>query len=221
MKLSSAAVLLAALAVPAAIELHAGCAHPSRPPAEPVVEPDERPPLPPAAGTPIGYLVDASAELELSDAQLGQLQSLNDELAGQLATDDAGMRPEPVMPPPGDRNKGRGLGFRAGGGTDGGGLRAGGFPGPAADTAHGSEGETRSYIIPADVVTRVYRARARHIREAIAKAFALFEPAQRTTAQRVLVDHGVNPDTGEVRGGDPGTTKLEDPKLGQPLPTER
>src|ERR1044071_4040482 len=101
MKPGLAAVLAVALAVPGGLGFQLGCGHPApRTPVDPVVEPDEHPPLPPASGTPIGYLVDASAELKLSDSQLGKLQAINDDLAGKLATADAEMRPEPVQPPP-------------------------------------------------------------------------------------------------------------------------
>jgi hypothetical protein len=44
---------------------------------------------------------------------------------------------------------------------------------------------------------------------------------QQALARQVLVDHGVDLDTGQVRASDPGTPKLADPKPGQPLPTEQ
>lgn len=225
MKLGSAAVIAVALAASAGLGLSPGCSHvQSRPPPEPVVDPDDRPPLPPAAGTPIGFLVDDAGELQLTDDQLSKLRALNDDLAGKLAVDDSGMIAEPVDPPKKqDPNKGRGLGFRASGGTDNGASAAGGgYPNLGTGANTGDDGPTTTkMVIPAEVVTRVYRSRAKHIREAIASAMTLFDRKQQQTARRVLVDHGVDPDTGQVQGGEPGQQKLEDPKPGQPLPRER
>jgi len=118
MKLAPAAVIVVALGPLAGSGLSLGCSHEARPPAEPV-QPDERPPLPPAAGTPIGHLVDDAGELKLSDDQLDKLRAINDELAGQLTVDDSEMRPDPVATSPQD-DKPRGLGFRASGQQPGG-----------------------------------------------------------------------------------------------------
>jgi hypothetical protein len=226
MKLGSAAVLVVALAVPGLLSLglSSGCGATSRPPAEPIIEPDEHPPLPPAAGTPIGFLVDDAGELKLSDDQLGKLRTINEELATQLASDDGEMRPEPVAPKK-DDGKGRGLGFHAGGSQQGyGGMQAGTPPGqlpPGTGASTDPQGDgQREYVIPAATVNHVYQMRARHVRAAIDRALKLLDGGQQVIAKRVLVDHGVNLDTGEVRGGDPGTQKLEDPKLGKPLPRE-
>src|SRR5215813_1320329 len=78
-------VLVLAVAL-AGFELGLGCSHDPKPA---VVEPAGPPPLPPASGTPIGYLVDDAGELKLSDEQLTKLKAIDDELAGKLATLDA------------------------------------------------------------------------------------------------------------------------------------
>lgn len=223
MKLGSAAVLAVALAASGGLGSQIGCSHvQSRPPPEPVVDPDEHPPLPPASGTPIGFLVDEAGTLQLSDDQLSKLRVINDDLAGKLAVDDSGMVPEPVDPPKKqDPNKGRGLGFRASGSQDNSNLAGGGVPGMGTGASTEDGPTTTKMVIPADVVTRVYRSRAKHIREAIATAMKMFDRKQQQVAQRVLVDHGVNPETGEVQGGEPGQKKLEEPKPGQPLPREK
>jgi hypothetical protein len=224
MKPGLAAVLAVALALPGGLGSQLGCSHPTpREPVDPVVDPDERPPLPPASGTSIGFLVDDVAELKLSDDQLGKLRAINDELATQLAIDDGDMKPEPVQPAKKDDNKGRGLGFRAGGSQEGFGGYTGGFPNAprtAGQTGTEDQGGSRQYVIPASTVNKVYQARARHTLAAIKRALGLLDASQQTIAKRVLVDHGVNLDTGEVQGGDPGEKKLEDPKPGQPLPRE-
>jgi hypothetical protein len=80
---------------------------------------------------------------------------------------------------------------------------------------------TTQYAVPAETVTRVFRARARNVKDAIGRALALLDVGQRVIAKRVLVDHGVNLENGDVSRGEPGAAKLEDPKLGQPLPREQ
>src|SRR5258705_12124548 len=110
MKLGPAAIVVVVLGAPAGVGLSAGCSRQGPPPAQP----SEPPPLPPPSGTPIGLLVDDAAELKLTDDQLDKLKALSDELAGQLASDDSGLHPDPV-PASQREEKGRGLGYRAGG----------------------------------------------------------------------------------------------------------
>jgi len=214
-------VLAAALAACAA--LGTGCNHEARP--APLVEPDEHPPLPPASGTPIGYLVDASGELALSDEQLTKLKAIDDDLANRLATLDSIVRSAgaPVPPPDDDGKKGRGLGFRAGGAqvdpTSGaGGARGGGqqtFPGASTGNAGGkSGGNSRPTAedpdLPGRRTTSAERAtilarapdeRAYDIRKAVASALAMMNRAQQQTARKLLTDHGIDPDTGQTAGG--------------------
>jgi hypothetical protein len=212
MKIGSAAIIVGALAALAGPGLDLGCSHEARP----AVQPDEHPPLPPASGTPIGHLVDDAGELKLSDDQLHKLQAIGDELAGQLAADDSEMRPEPVGPAP-DSDKPRGLGVRAGG-KERGGPPIGDerFP-RSAGTGDRASGQT---MIPASTVNHVYQQRAHHVRDAIRRALGLLDAEQQVIARRVLTEHGVDPDTGEAGNDNPGTSKLADPKLGQPLPRE-
>src|SRR5215831_15544578 len=79
-------LVLAAAVVLAGFELGLGCSHDPKPT---VVEPAGPPPLPPASGTPIGYLVDDAGELKLSDEQLTKLKAIDDDLAAKLAVLDA------------------------------------------------------------------------------------------------------------------------------------
>jgi hypothetical protein len=102
----------------------------------------------------------------------------------------------------------------AGGGAGG---RAAGFPG--GNTGDGAS--SGQIIIPAATVNHVNQQRARHVRDAIRRALGLLDAGQQATARRVLTEHGVDLDTGQVIGGDPGAAKLEEPKPGQPLPRER
>jgi len=217
MKLAPVAVIVVALDALAGFGPSLGCSREATPPVQPV-QPDERPPLPPAAGTPIGHLVDDAGELKLSDDQLDKLRAINDELAGQLTVDDSEMRPDPV-PTSLQDDKPRGLGVRAGGQQPGG-PTAGAGTFPAASSGGNTGDGSGQIIIPASTVNHVYQQRARHVRDAIKRALGLLDARQQVIARRVLTDHGVDPDTGSVSGGDPGAAKLEDPKLGKPLPRE-
>ena len=60
--------------------------------------------------------------------------------------------------------------------------------------------QSRYYVVP---VGGIDRDRARDTRDAIRRALALLDDAQRAIALRLLTDHGVNPDTGETTGGEP------------------
>jgi hypothetical protein len=217
MKLGQTPVIAVALGALAGLGFNLGCSHEATPPVQPV-QPDEHPPLPPAAGTPIGHLVDDASELKLSDDQLDKLRAINDELAGQLTVDDSEMRPDPVAPAPPD-DKARGLGFHAGGQQPGG-PPVGAGDSPRASGRGNSGDGTETIVIPASTVNHVYQQRAHHVRDAIRRALKLLDAGQQVIARRVLTDHGVDVDTGSVNGGDPGAAKLEDPKLGKPLPRE-
>lgn len=190
----------------------AGCAREARPVEAPAPAPsDEPPPLPPASGTPIGYLVDAAGELKLTDSQLSRLKEVDGDLATRLSTADSVTRSASApLPPKDDDGKGRGLGFRAGGagvqsGTPVSGGRQG-FPGAnnapaagslgtAADPTRGKGDDTTT------VLTVTARQRDRDLRTAMVRAFNILEPAQRPTARRVLSDRGIDPDTGQSNTG--------------------
>lgn len=180
-----------------------GCSHEARP----VAAPEEHAPLPPASGSPIGYLVEDAGELKLSDDQLARLRQIDDELGTKLAASETALRtPEPV-PRDNRPDAPRGLGFRAGGGretVDDHGM-------PLAQPVHGSatgfpsdNTQARQYVIPGATIDGIYRDRARDTRDAIRRALALFDDAQQTIARRVLTEHGVDPDTGQTTGGEPG-----------------
>jgi len=194
--------LVTAIAV-AGLALGIGCSHEARP----AVAPEEHAPLPPASGSPIGYLVEDAGELKLSDDQLARLRQIDDELGTKLAASETALRtPEPV-PKDNRADAPRGLGFRAGGGretVDDRGM-------PLVQPVHGGatafpseNAQSRQYVIPGATVDGIYRDRARDTRDAIRRALALLDDAQRTIAWRVLTEHGVDPDTGQTTGGEPG-----------------
>ena len=193
-----AAAGAAALAVPGL-----GCSHD----AKPAVEPDPNPPLPPASGTPIGYLVDDAGELKLTDAQLGKLKAIDDDLAAKLAALDGQLRgpSQSQSGQPTGRRRGGGMrgGGMRGGGMRGGGMRGGGAgnaAGSGSGSAAGSGGGRRG--ASADAIGRVTEERAADVRDAIDRALGELDVIQRIAAKRVLADHGVDVDAG--RGGAAG-----------------
>src|SRR5882724_12720957 len=62
------------------------------------------PPLPPASGTPVGYLLDSQHDLKLRDEQVKQLQEIDQSLAARDAEIDTQLRtiekPEQEEPTP-------------------------------------------------------------------------------------------------------------------------
>jgi hypothetical protein len=61
-------------------------------PAPATPAPGDVPPLPPASGTPIGYLIDSASDLKLRDDQLTQLKDLDSSLAATDADIDVQLR---------------------------------------------------------------------------------------------------------------------------------
>jgi hypothetical protein len=180
-----------------------GCSHEARP----VVAPEEHAPLPPASGSPIGHLVDDASELKLSGDQLARLRQIDDELGTKLAASETALRTGEPVPRDNRPDAPRGLGFFAGGGNstvDGTGV-------PLVQPVHGGavgfpwdNTQVREIVIPGPTIDGIYRDRARDTRDAIRRALAVLDDAQRTIARRVLTEHGVDPETGQTTGGEPG-----------------
>jgi hypothetical protein len=192
-----------------------GCSHE----AKPVVVPDEHPPLPPASGSPIGHLVDDAGELKLRDDQLTKLRAIDDELGARLAAYETELRTgEPL--PDDNHPDAQGVAFHVGGSHDPTGPAGGEAVRPVGGGATGYTGDrdnpTKRYVIRGETLDRIYRQRTGDTREAIRRALALLDAAQRTIARRVLTEHGVDPDTGETTGGDPGAR----PAGGDPAPNQ-
>jgi len=199
--------LLIGLAALGGFGLGAGCSRDARPAAQPALS-EEPPPLPPASGTPIGYLID-DARLKLRDDQRTKLKAIDDELAVKLSYLDTVLRNTGSGAEPPKEESGRGgIGFGASADRDGrstGNLNvpesAGGGgprPGAAADNAA--------------IRKRVPEVRAYDVRTAIARALALLDPEQQKIARQVLVDRGVDPDTGQFEAqGEPGARRKTTP----------
>lgn len=190
------------------VAVGAGCSHEARP----VVAPGERPPLPPASGSPIGHLVEDAAELGLRDDQLAELKKIDAELGAELAEHETEQR---SWAPAGtsDPDAPRGLGFRAGGGTatvDQRGHRMGDLPVNGGATGFADGEPPKQLVIRGETIDRAQRDGVRDTRDAIRRALAVLDAAQRVIAQRVLRDHGVDPDTGEPIRGEPGARPPRD-----------
>lgn len=194
-------LVLAVAVVLAGFELGLGCSHDPKPT---VVEPAGPPPLPPASGTPIGYLVDDAGELKLSDEQLTKLKAIDDELAAKLGTLDAQLHSPSAAAGSGQSRGRRRGGGGGGGGFRGGGGRRGGMRGGGAGSGSGSgsgSAAPRSAAASADTINRVNEERAADVRDAIDRSLALMDVVQRVIAKRVLTEHGVDLDAGRPAAG--------------------
>ena len=181
------------------------CSHaPPPPPAEPM-------PLPPASGSPIGYLLDDAGPLGLTDVQLDKLRAIDDTLAAHLeeldATDRAGNAPSPGQAPSGRHGRRGGMhgGMRGGGGgMSGGGMSGGGSPGggrggPGGGPRghHGGSG--------GGAAASIAEERTLYVRDALGKAFGIMDDAQRAKAKQYLADKGVDLDVAPPARVAPGT----------------
>lgn len=155
--LTQLAALVLATAAPAA------CG--GREPA-PVAPSDEPPPLPPASGTHVGYLLDNAGQLELTATQVDELKRIDASLAATNDSIDTQLReierPEELPPP----EKGQ--------------------PPPKVNMAPGAMPMTTS----ADA-HKLHEARKANNAEALARAFALLEPAQQDKARALLGARGI------------------------------
>ncbi len=182
-----------------------GCGHD----AKPAVQPDDHPPLPPASGTPIGYLIDAT-ELHLRDDQLTQLKDIDTSLAARLDVIDAQLRGPNQSPAAGSNpSAGRHRGGRHGGGGRRGGAGAGSGSGSGGGSAANKPSSRQGNS--ADTINRLTEERRADVRDAIQRAFVLFDPAQQQIARRVLDDHGVDIETGQSEAAPAEGTEPDDP----------
>jgi hypothetical protein len=151
-------------------------------------KPGDLPPLPPASGTPVGYIIDASSELKLRDDQLKQLQDIDASLAAKDAEIDTELRqiekPEEEEPEP----KGGGGGHR-----------------PHKSHAPGVGIKSNSDA------TKLHQIRDAQDRDALKKAWTVLDKDQQDAAAKILTDHDV-----EVPGQKKQQAQTSDE--GQPLP---
>ncbi|HLL21128.1 MAG TPA: hypothetical protein VK427_03305 [Kofleriaceae bacterium] len=124
----------------------------------------ELPPLPPASGTAVGYLVDNASQLNLRDDQLEKLKAIDFSLAAKNDSIDTQLRtmerpdevaPQKDQPPPRHNNA----------------------PGAQVTSSPGAQ--------------KLHQARRENDKEAIEKAFAVLDEKQQEIAKRLLDERGV------------------------------
>ena len=177
---------LAALLV---IGLSLACCHHDPQPMHPA--PGELPPLPPASGTPIGYLIDASHDLQLRDDQLTQLKDIDRSLAARDAEIDTQLRQ--IERPQEDEQL------------------------TPKEVKAGVKPPRHAYAPGAAVVTnadaqKLHKIRAANDRDAVKKALALLDPPQQDKAKAILADHDVEIPGAPAKNDHPGADD------GQPVP---
>jgi hypothetical protein len=156
-----------------------------------VIEPGGPPPLPPASGTAVGYLVDASADLQLSGEQLEKLKHIDDSLAAQNGSIEAQIR-QIEQPAPAEELTPQQM--KAGAKEQ----RYDNAPGKSTVQTSDSQ--------------RLHKIHDDNERVALKKALALLDAQQLEKAKRILQDRGVDV---------PGETKQQAPTSsddGTPLP---
>jgi hypothetical protein len=141
-----------------------GCHKESTPP----LAPGESIPLPPASGTPIGYLLDNAGQLQLSDEQMGKLRQIDNSLSARNDGIDTQLREIEI---PEEQE-----------GPD----KRGNLP-PIRNMAPGA--------IPTRTTTdagKLHEARASNNKDALERAFALLDAKQRVEAKKLLDARGVS-----------------------------
>jgi hypothetical protein len=135
-----------------------------------VIEPSGPPPLPPASGSVIGYLVDARRDLALTDEQFAKLQRLDDSLSARNGQIDAQLRMM-EKPVPAEQLSPQQ-------------IKAGEKP------ARYNNAPGASTIVTSDS-QKLRRMREDNDRDAMQQAFALLDEDQVGKAKRILHDRGV------------------------------
>lgn len=141
--------------------------HPS--PTKPA--PGEVPPLPPASGTAVGYLVDAASDLKLTDDQLHKLQQIDDNLAAQNGQIDAQLR-QIEKPVPAEQLSPQ--------------EQKAGVQPPRYNNAPGAS------TITTDDSMKLRKIRDQNDRDALKKAFAVLDAEQIEKAKQILTARGVD-----------------------------
>jgi hypothetical protein len=124
----------------------------------------ELPPLPPASGTAIGYLVDNATMLKLRPEQLGKLKEIDISLAARNDTLDTQLRAL-VKPDEVPAEKGQ--------------------PPPRHNNAPGAQ------VKVTGEAGKLQDARAANDRDALTRAFALLDPDQQDGARKLLDERGI------------------------------
>jgi hypothetical protein len=133
----------------------------------------ELPPLPPSSGTPVGYLLDSAGHLDLREDQLKQLKEIDQSLSAR--DDEIETQLRLIEKPEEDPQVGKGESP----------VRHNNAPGAQVKTTPDA--------------AKLHNARKENDNEALQKAFALLDPAQRTKARKLLEERGVTAPGGEKK----------------------
>jgi len=125
------------------------------------------PPLPPASGTPVGYLVDNATQLNLREDQLAKLQEIDRSLSAR--DDEIETQLRLIEKPAEDPEVPKGA------------------PPPRHNNAPGAQVKTTPDA------AKLREARKSSDDAALRKAFAILDPAQQTAARKLLEDRGITP----------------------------
>jgi len=133
----------------------------------PVMQPQEGelPPLPPASGTAVGYLVDSAKQLELRPDQLDKLKQIDASLSARNDVLDTQLR---AIERPDEEPAAKGQ------------------PPPRHNNAPGAQIKTTPDA------AKLHAAKKANDKDALDKAFAVLDPAQQDKARRLLDERGIS-----------------------------
>lgn len=150
--------------------------------------------MPPASGTPIGYLIDNSGQLDLSAEQVDKLQAIDNSLSARNEGIDTQLReiekPEPIEEDPKNPN-----------------------PHPP-NMAPGAQ-PTRT----TKDAGKLHEARAANNKEALEKAFAVLDAKQQEKARTLLAERGISAPK-PPKGAPAPTEPAPAPEGDTPVPQE-
>jgi len=125
----------------------------------------ELPPLPPASGTAVGYLVDSAKTLELRDDQLKRLKEIDASLSARNDVLDTQLRAiEKPDEEPAAKDQ----------------------PPPRHNNAPGAQIKTTPDA------AKLHAAKKANDKEALDKAFAVLDPPQQEKARKLLDERGIS-----------------------------
>ena len=160
-----------------------GACHHDPAPATPA-DPSDKPPLPPASGTPIGFLIDDAGDLHLRDDQVAKLREIDTSLAAQLEVIDSQTRAanKPAEEAASPTSSGGGRHGGRHGGMGGGGM--GGSPGGGGHHKRGGGGAGSGAPSNSAMVGKLVDERTADVKDALERAFALLDPRSRPARRR-------------------------------------
>ena len=122
------------------------------------------PPLPPASGTAIGYLVDSSTQLKLDETQLKKLKEIDESLAARNDALDTQLR---AIERPDEEQQQKGQ------------------PPPRHNHAPGAQVKTNKNA------ARIREVKSANEKEALKGAFGVLTPDQQEAARKLLDERGI------------------------------